>query len=81
MIEILNMGPCYGWSNRNAIAKASKPQAAESIDGIKIVGRLCQQVSKLNLTLVRTDIAGEMQDEDSVAERIKDNGNEMGRVH
>jgi hypothetical protein len=46
-------------------------------------------VSKLNLTFVRTGIAGEIQDEDWIAERIKDwiaerikdNGNEMGGVH
>jgi len=40
---------------RNPDAKVTSSQSAETIDGSKIVGELCQRMSKSNLTLVEAE--------------------------
>jgi hypothetical protein len=40
---------------RKPDAKVTRSQSAETIDGSKIVGELCQRMSKSNLTLVGTE--------------------------
>ena len=53
MMEILNIfGSHYDSSKRNAPAKVASAQTAETIDGSRVGGALCQQVSKSQLTLV-----------------------------
>ncbi|MGA2354191.1 MAG: hypothetical protein ABSG02_06825 [Terriglobales bacterium] len=48
---------------RNALAKSQSPQSAEIVEGGKIAGALCQQVSKSELTLVEMATATDPKSE------------------